>query len=538
MKLHPFKCTTIVLAFVLAATSTLYSQQTTAYDQLVEVNKEWKKQADADPSLKSRHPVLLNEQQLIQFHLMETEKLLRNRSTAQLTLLQKKNREANLNTLHAYWQNGVFPKNTGHPGKRQPYFIDIFNTYCAVGYLMQQSGADKMARDINKTQNYSYLRDIIHHDLINWAINSGLTVDELALIQPGYDCLPTAIVEMHYDNQGPDVNEYIEVYHGPTDWFNFLNRIEFYDHLGNLYKTVQVSAMQSFHIPVWDWSTHTTVQASVYYYNFPANEAFADSGEVRLMRQIIMFGISPIMKSYQYNSTGVNLVYPPSATVIHYPVFENGNGAIGSSLNFCSFVCGSFVPSIISATIASNNSSCLAILPLQLKSFNYSLLNYKVQLNWETHSEINTDRFEIERSSDGANFSRIGSVNASLNSSTSKNYDFMDPFPSTVNYYRIKQIDKDGKSVYSKILNVKFKSGNPLTIQPTIVTDQLRVNIGLEQREIKGFQVYDISGRAILNFTGRSGYNEIDVSNFSAGSYLIRLQTADGKAYSQRFVKQ
>ena len=160
----------------------------------------------------------MNEQQLIQFHLMETEKLLRSRPTSHLTPLQKKNRQANLNTLHAYWQNGVFPQNTMHPGKRQPYFIDVFNTYCAVGYLMQQSGADKMARDINQTQNYSYLRDIKHPELMDWANNSGLSVDELALIQPGYSCMPTSIVEIHYDNAGADINEYIEVME-PDDQF-------------------------------------------------------------------------------------------------------------------------------------------------------------------------------------------------------------------------------------------------------------------------------------------------------------------------------
>ena len=96
----------------------------------------------------------------------------------------------------------------------------------------------------------------------------------------------------------------------------------------------------------------------------------------------------------------------------------------------------------------------------------------------------------------------------------------------------------DGKANYSKTLQVKLKGANPLTLQPRVVTDQLRVNIELEQLEIKGFQVFDISGEVVLNAAGRSGYNEIDVSNFSSGSYLIRLQTADGTAYSQRFVKQ
>ncbi|MEO7983618.1 MAG: T9SS type A sorting domain-containing protein [Bacteroidota bacterium] len=77
-----------------------------------------------------------------------------------------------------------------------------------------------------------------------------------------------------------------------------------------------------------------------------------------------------------------------------------------------------------------------------------------------------------------------------------------------------------------------------MTTQPTIVTDRLTVNIGLQQQYIDKVQVYDLSGKAIMNFRGRSGYNQINVSNFSRGSYIIRLQTPDGMTYSQRFVKQ
>ena len=193
---------------------------------------------------------------------------------------------------------------------------------------------------------------------------------------------------------------------------------------------------------------------------------------------------------------------------------------------------------LLPGTYGSLNNICYAVLASDNLSFNYTLTNNGVRLQWQTASEFNSDKFEVEKSIEGVNFNKIGTVTSAGTSNTPRDYSFPDTNPAAINYYRIKQIDKDGKSSYSKVLQVKFKNGNPLTIQPTIVTDQLRVNIGLEQREIKGFQVYDISGRAVLNTAGRSGYNEIDVSHFSAGSYLIRLQTADGKAYSQRFVKQ
>ena len=182
----------------------------TVYDQLMYVNEQWKNQNDLDGLLKVSAAKVLNEQELIQFHLQQTEKLLRKRNVSAMSVAQQKHRLHNLNTLHNYWVKGIFPINDKHQN-RQPYFIDKYNTYCAVGYLMQQSGSNKMAREIHETQNYSYLFDIKHPQLLHWINESGLSLDELALIQPGYqNDRPTTILELHYNNVGIDVNEYLE----------------------------------------------------------------------------------------------------------------------------------------------------------------------------------------------------------------------------------------------------------------------------------------------------------------------------------------
>jgi len=164
----------IILFSSLSLLNISKGQTKTVYDELVYVNQEWKKQADIDPSLKSKPAFSLSEKELVRMHLKEVEALLRKRSTEHLSILQKKNREYYLNVLHSYWENGVFPINTRHYG-RQPYFIDEQGTYCAVGYLMKESGADDVAKDINKTQNYNYLADIDHPKLMNWVIKSRRT---------------------------------------------------------------------------------------------------------------------------------------------------------------------------------------------------------------------------------------------------------------------------------------------------------------------------------------------------------------------------
>jgi hypothetical protein len=227
---------------------------------------------------------------------------------------------------------------------------------------------------------------------------------------------------------------------------------------------------------------------------------------------------------------------------LHYSVIENGNGLPGTSLNFCSYTCspgsGNYVPNIMSSSHGSVNYACLAILPLQLNTFEYNYFNNAVVLNWQTMSEYNTDRFEIEKSNDGINFTKIGLLPGAGTSNTPKNYSFNDLLPSEFNYYRLKQVDINGKAIYSKVLLVKINGQNPLTIYPTIVHDQLHVNINLNQREISSVRVFDLAGRPVLQFNGNSGSKQVDVSILGAGNYFIRLQTKSGEYYNQRFIKQ
>ena len=78
-----------------------------------------------------------------------------------------------------------------------------------------------------------------------------------------------------------------------------------------------------------------------------------------------------------------------------------------------------------------------------------------VQLNWATAAEVNNDRFEIERSDNGRDFSKVGQVNGSSTSTSTKEYSFEDVQPrSGTSYYRIRQVDKNGTSEYSIIVTV------------------------------------------------------------------------------------
>ena len=97
------------------------------------------------------------------------------------------------------------------------------------------------------------------------------------------------------------------------------------------------------------------------------------------------------------------------------------------------------------------------ILPIELIDFQAFPVGDKVELQWSTASETNSDRFMIERSKDGAVFEPIGMVTAAGNSAQMNQYAHLDrsPYPG-LNYYRLQQVDLDGTFEHSAAGRVRF----------------------------------------------------------------------------------
>jgi len=97
----------------------------------------------------------------------------------------------NLDVLHQYWVRGVFPRNTGVPGARVPFFVDRYGTRCAMAYLIEQSGRRDLVARVAATNNNARIRDLkADPELVTWLRENGLTAGEAALIQPSYDGPP------------------------------------------------------------------------------------------------------------------------------------------------------------------------------------------------------------------------------------------------------------------------------------------------------------------------------------------------------------
>jgi hypothetical protein len=519
------------LVFLLNLASTQGKAQIkSVYDQLAFVNTQWENQPDVPAYLKSGHPkYYITEQRLVQLHLIETEKLLRSRDVSTLSRELRESRLKNLNVLHQYIMTGIFPINTKYINRR-PCFIDEKNTYCAVGFLMKESGADVMARDIQRTQNYSYLKDIKHSELVSWVQHSGLTVDELALIQPTYGDCPSAIVEFHYNNTGTDVNEYIEVHQTPGSEpaLTLFKTVLFYDGTNTLYKTLTLAQMQSY------FSSGGDV---VYYYTFPANEDFADAGKIEVRGDGVV-SVNQLIEVTTYTSSSVQVqtYYPDfnNPTVRTFNVGESEATPAGNTLTYCGYCANWDLQSLLS-TMGTQNPC--TVLPIGLSKFYYEVNQNKVNLLWETVSETDNKKFVVQRGSNGVEFEDIGVVPGSVSSNTIKKYSYADNYPGYINYYRLKQVDIDGKYSYSKVLFVKVDKVSPLHVWGNLVDNNLRyqVNLPLSGTVV---QVYDITGRCIYTTNAKAGIQSINASYFTTGKYVIRVSTMNGQVYTDQFVKR
>ena len=184
-------------------------------------------------------------------------------------------------------------------------------------------------------------------------------------------------------------------------------------------------------------------------------------------------------------------------------------------------------------------------LPVTLTSVKAYQKNAGVQVEWTTQQESNMDRYEVERSQDGQQFTSIGSVKAKGNSNVVLNYSFFDANPfSGVNFYRIRSVDINGKASYSVIVTVNISggSGSRVTVYPNPVHNNTLI-LQLSNLE-KGSYTISLTNKLgqqilskVIDHPGGSATQSIDLSKtMSAGAYQVRI-TGNGISITQQVIK-
>jgi hypothetical protein len=240
------------------------------------------------------------------------------------------------------------------------------------------------------------------------------------------------------------------------------------------------------------------------------------------------------------NESSISLIGTVSYAAV-YSTNANATGDVSFKINGD----GTYTTFYLSTNNAIGATGPVTI-PVELMNFTAKLKNKQTLLNWSTASEINNAGFSVERSINGADYAEIGFVKPQFYNTGIRKYDFTDatlPENERLVYYRLKQMDNDGKHAYSPVVSVK-RSNDKLSlsaIYPMPVSDGVTLDIVSQKAGKITANITDIVGKVVKTdgFTVEEGSNSlpINLSQLAKGAYFISLSNGETRI-NQRIIKQ
>jgi hypothetical protein len=224
------------------------------------------------------------------------------------------------------------------------------------------------------------------------------------------------------------------------------------------------------------------------------------------------------------SATGIPGIYS-GATITINPA--DSNIVWNSTLNRWEITFNVKAPN--SFIVSTNNDT---VLPLTLLSFTGQLVNGENELQWQTanENELNTNYFEVDKSTDDINFSFLANIKAI--GSGDNTYTASDTQPHTGNnYYRLKLVNNYGTYFYSDTILIQ----DGFFIYPNPTSQQLVINYAAANNAI--ISIYNLAGQKVLSMpTNGQTKTTIDVSNLTDGTYMIRYNS-DTETLTNKFIK-
>lgn len=181
-------------------------------------------------------------------------------------------------------------------------------------------------------------------------------------------------------------------------------------------------------------------------------------------------------------------------------------------------------------------------LPIRLSAFSGRMVQQAVKLSWSTSDESDGRHFEVEKSTNGSSFAKLGIV--ALGSSNAA-YEFTDNQPvAGNNWYRLKMQHRDGTAYYSSVVKVTFNRDGLIVspIYPTLVQSRLLVKLQADRSRQVEAAIFNQSGQQVgrksLTANAGEGSFEIPVGNLQAGQYRVLFQSNGVTVSNQVFIKQ
>jgi hypothetical protein len=241
-------------------------------------------------------------------------------------------------------------------------------------------------------------------------------------------------------------------------------------------------------------------------------------------------GIVVVHGDFLNDNNSNNIIVNGKLTI--YGSAYNGAGGLISGSGHINTVGGAFT--------GSGSISGTVVLPVELLDFSLIENNSKVSLSWTTGSELNNDYFTIEKSVNGVDFQLVAQVKGAGSSSMQHQYSLGDEVSSGTTYYRLKQTDFNGESVYcGGVITCNLYKKDDINVHPNPVVDSNLyvnmhdVNFGI----LTEVMLTDMSGKEIYRFFTRESNTVISIPQaiMKTGMYILSVNTG-GKIISKKIV--
>ncbi|MCW2768567.1 MAG: hypothetical protein JWO11_4526, partial [Nocardioides sp.] len=207
----------------------------------------------------------------------------------------------------------------------------------------------------------------------------------------------------------------------------------------------------------------------------------------------------------------------------------------------------------IAATFGANRFSLVFKAPIPVKILNFTANKVKTssEIKWVTENEANTDHFDVERSLDKVTFQKIASISKPENElgATTSAYNYTDHAPQVgVNYYRLRQVDMQGKFTFTDTLSLSYekieeaqKDTFKFSIYPNPTINELRVKLADRTDRAITMSVYNMQGLKLKNTIYEAEQELLqNVSDLLANMYILEVRDSksDKLLGTAKFIKQ
>jgi hypothetical protein len=176
-----------------------------------------------------------------------------------------------------------------------------------------------------------------------------------------------------------------------------------------------------------------------------------------------------------------------------------------------------------------NSSTCNLVVPIRLSAFEGKISNRNAALYWQTANESNSSHFVVERSTDGVHFENAGRVAAAGNTAQMSNYSFTDVnIPTGRLYYRLKQVDADGRFEYSGTIVLQNRqNGFQFIVSPNPASAFITIQYNGLAEQDTDIKLYDVQGKLVQQTKINKGQAmvRLNIEALYTGTYIVKIQS-------------